>query len=96
MANDDVRPNVCVREHLRRILNQHMTATEAALTAGVQEVAVEVQRQENDPRDTPRACDQAALAMCARPHAAGCASMTIFDPKTGQTVTIKPKLRTRT
>jgi hypothetical protein len=103
MANENVRPTERVRDHLRRILNQHTTPSEAALPnpipgpgPGLQEVAIEVQREANDPGDATRACDQAALAMCARPSSAGRSSMTIFNPKTGQTVTIEPKLRTRT
>jgi predicted component of type VI protein secretion system len=100
MANENVRPTERVRDHLRRILNQH-TTSEAALPnpvlgPGLQEVAIAVQREANDPGDATRACDQAAIAMCARRSSVGCSSMTIFNPKTGQTVTIDPKLRTRT
>jgi hypothetical protein len=101
MANENVRPRERVRDHLRRILNQHTTPSEAALPnpfpgPDLQEAAIEVQREANDPGDATRACDQAALAMCARPSSAGRSSITIFNPKTGQTVTIEPKLRTRT
>ena len=100
MANENVCPYEHARDHLRRILNQHTTPSEAALTdpvpgPGLQEVAIEVERA-NDPGDVSRACDQAAIAMCARPSSAGRSSITIFNPKTGQTVTIEPKLRTST
>jgi hypothetical protein len=101
MANESVCPTERVRDHLQRILNQHTTPSEAALPnpfpgPDLQEAAIEVQREANDPGDATRACDQAALAMCARPSSAGRSSITIFNPKTGQTVTIEPKLRTRT
>ena len=101
MANENVRPTERVRDHLRTILNQLTTPSEAAVTnpvlgPGLQEIAIEVQREANDPGDATRACDQAALAMCARPSSAGRSLMTIFNPQTGQTVTIEPKLRTRT
>jgi hypothetical protein len=101
MANDDWRPTARIQDHLRRILNQHTTPTEAAFTnpvpgAGLQEVAGEIHLEENDLRDAARACDQAAIAMCARPSAANRSSMTVLDPKTGKTVTIEPKPRTVT
>jgi hypothetical protein len=101
MGNDDVRRTERVRDHLRRILNQHTTpaAGEVVDTVpdpGSPEVPVEVQVEENDPGDATRACCQAAIPMCTRPHSASDrSSMTIFDPKTGQTVTIEPKPRTR-
>jgi hypothetical protein len=65
MANDDVRPSECIRDHLCRILSQ--------------------------------LGDNLVLGL-ARPSAAGVgrSSLTIFDPTTGQTVTIRPKPRTRT
>jgi hypothetical protein len=77
-------------------LNQH--ATDAALTdpllgRGLQDVAVEFQREENHPGKATRACDQAAIAMCARPSSAGRSSIKVFDPETGQTVTIEPTPR---
>jgi hypothetical protein len=100
MTNDNVCPTERVRDHLRRILNQH-TTSEAALPnpvlgPGLQEVAIAVQRKANDPGDPTRACDQAAIAMCAQQSSGGRSSMTIFNPQTGQTVTIETKLRTRT
>ena len=101
MTNENVCPTERVQDHLRRILNQHTILSEAAVTnpvpcPGLQEVAIAVQREANDPGDATRACDQAAIAMCARPSSAGRSSMTIFNPKTGRTVTIEPKPRTRT
>jgi hypothetical protein len=99
MANENVRPTERLRDHLRRILDQHATPSEAALTnpvPGLQEGAIEIQREANDPADATRACDQAPISMCARPSSAGRSSMTIFNPKTGQTVTIEPKPRTTT
>ena len=101
MANESVCPTERVRDHLQRILNQHTSPSEAALPnpfpgPDLQEAAIEVQREANDPGDATRACDQAAIAMCAQQSSGGRSSMTIFNPQTGLTVTIETKLRTRT
>jgi hypothetical protein len=101
MADNVVHQTERVRDHVRRILNHHTTPTEAAVTdpvpgTGLQEIAVEIQLKTRNPMDATRACRKAAIAICARPSSEGCGSMTIFDPKTGQTITIEPKPRTET